>query len=298
MRLFPGSLKPKPDASRRVVFSERAYAAIVAETDAQHPNETGGILLGHCFGGVWHVIEAIDPGPGSHFSPVAFAYDAAYVNHLARKVAGYYQRPLRLIGLWHRHPGSFDQFSPEDDHTNQCYAAQSPEGAISCLVNLDPHFRITAYHVPQDLNYRRLPHHCGDRAIPGELLELRRSSCLNPDQLEAHRQQRALQQLLASSHSLPLVGPLSPTLAALMESLLELLEQQSRFAYGLQLRGPILALALVLRGNRDQGSIGNQLLQIREDSWGRVRIQAAGDTHDSPLDLDRLRCWLKGLSHG
>ena len=298
MVVFPDCHEPGPFKSPQVFFSERAHAAIVAETYAQHPNETGGILLGHCLDGVWQVIEAIDPGPGSHFSPVTFAYDTAYVNHLARKVAGYYERPLRLIGLWHRHPGSLDRFSPEDDLINQRYAVQSPEGAISCLVNLDPHFRITAYHVPQDLNYRHLPHHCGDRAIPGELLELRRSSCLHPDQLETRRQQRALQQLLASSHARPLVGPLSPTLAALMKVLLELLEQQPRFAYGLQLRGPILELALVERGTGGPRSVGNQLLQIREDGRGHLRIQAAGEGHDSQLDLDRLGCLLQGVVHG
>ena len=165
-------------------------------------------------------------------------------------------------------------------------------------MNLDPHFRITAYHVPRDLNYRRLPHHSGDGAIPAELRELRRSSCLHPDQLEARRQQRALQQLLGSSHLQPLAGPLSPTLEALMESLLELLEQQPRFAYGLQLRGPILELALVQRGNGGQSRIGNQLLQIREDGWGRVRIQAAGEDDDSQFDLDRLRRLLQWELHG
>ena len=298
MVFIPTISKAEPSAPPQVLFTERAQAAIVAETFAQHPNETGGILLGHYLQGVWHVIEAIDPGPGSRFTPVTFEYDTDYVNHLAKRVAGYYQHPLRLIGLWHRHPGSNDRFSHDDDITNHRYASQSAEGAISCLVNLDPHFRITAYHVPRDLNYRRLPHHSDDGAIPAELRELRRSSCLHPDQLEARRQQRALQQLLGSSHLQPLAGPLSPTLAALMESLLELLEQQPRFAYGLQLRGPILELALVQRGNGGQSRIGNQLLQIREDGWGRVRIQAAGEDDDSQFDLDRLRRLLQWELHG
>ena len=34
------------------------------------------------------------------------------------------------------------------------------------------HFRISAYHVPQDLHYRRLPHQIGDGGIPAELMEL------------------------------------------------------------------------------------------------------------------------------
>jgi proteasome lid subunit RPN8/RPN11 len=298
MVFFPSISKAEPGDSPRVVFSQRAHAAIVAETDAQHPNETGGILLGHHLDGVWHVIEAIDPGPGSHFSPVTFTYDTAYVNHLAQKVAGYYQRPLRLIGLWHRHPGSNDRFSHDDDITNQRYASQSAEGAISCLVNLDPHFRITAYHVPQDLNYRRLAYHCGDQAIPSELRELRRSSCLNPERLETRRQQHCLQSLLVRPHQLPLAGPLSPTLAALMEALLELLEQQQRFAYGLQLRGPILELALVQRGSGGQPGNGQQLLQIHEDGWGHMRIKAAGEAHDSPFELERLLRLLQGDRHG
>jgi proteasome lid subunit RPN8/RPN11 len=281
-----------------VIFSERAHAAIVAETYAQHPNETGGILLGHCLAGVWHVIEAIDPGPGSHFSPVTFAYDTAYVNHLARKVAAHYQRPLRLIGLWHRHPGSNDRFSHDDDITNHRYASQSAEGAISCLVNLDPHFRITAYHVPQDLNYRRLPHHCSDRAIPAALRELRRSSCLQPERLETRRQQQTLKHLLTKPHQQPLAGPLSPTLAALVESLLELLEQQKHFAYGLQLRGPSVELALVQRGRGGHPASGQQLLQIREDGWGRLRMQVAGEAHDGPFELDQLRRLLQGVRHG
>lgn len=298
MAFFTSISKSEPADSPQVLFSERAHAAIVAETHAQHPNETGGILLGHCLEGVWHVIEAIDPGPGARFSPVSFEYNTAYVNHLARKVAGYYQRPLKLIGLWHRHPGSFDRFSPEDNTTNKRYASRSADGAISCLVNLDPHFRITAYHVPQDLNYRHLPHHCGDGDIPAELRELRRSSCLHPEQLETHRQQQTLQCLLGSPHQLPLAGPLSPALAALMESLLELLEQQQRFAYGLQLRGPTFELALVQRGNGGQPGTWQQLLQIREDGSGLVRIKAAREHHDSPFELNRLRWLLQGERHG
>lgn len=298
MVLFPSIQRATPGDPPRVIFSDRARAAIVAETDAQHPNETGGILLGHCLGEVWYVIEAIDPGPGARFSPVTFEYDTAYVNHLARKVASHYQRPLRLVGLWHRHPGSNDRFSHDDDITNHRYAIQSPEGVISCLVNLDPHFRITAYHVPQNLNYQRLPHHWSDGAIPAELRELRRSSCLHPERLEIRRQQQTLQRLLASSRQPFLSGPLSPTLATLMESLLELLEQQQRFAYGLQLRGPSLGLALVQRGRGGQPGNGHQLLQIGEDGWGQVRIQAAGEDQDSPFDLDRLRRLLQGVCHG
>lgn len=231
----------------QVVFSRRAHAAIDAETHQQHPNETGGILLGHHCAGRWLVIEAIDPGPGSHFSPTTFEYDTAYVNHLACKVAAVYERPLSLIGLWHRHPGSFDRFSGQDDQTNRRYAEQSPAGAISCLVNLDPTFRITAYHVPGDLAYRRLPIGVGDQAIPSALLEPRRLLCLQPEALEQQRQQQLLQHLLTGSGDPSAQGPLAPALAAALDSLLEQLDRQERFVYALQPRGADLCLALVER---------------------------------------------------
>jgi hypothetical protein len=298
MDLFQSGQTTPSEYAERVVFSARAHAAIVAETFAEHPNETGGILLGHYRSGVWHVIEAIDPGPGSRFSPVSFEYDTAYVNHLARKVAGLYQLPLQLIGLWHRHPGSHDHFSDDDDITNRRYAGQSPDGAISCLVNLDPHFRITAYHVPQDLHYRRLPHQVGDGTIPAELCELRRSSCLHPEHLAARAQRQALHHLLARPRQPQLAGPLSPALWSELDELLELLEQQQRFAYGLQLRGPCLELALSERSATDETRWGLQLLQIQDNGWGQPQLQVTGECHDGPRDLAELRRLLEGEHHG
>jgi proteasome lid subunit RPN8/RPN11 len=293
MRIFRRTPWADARPTQRVIFSERAHAAIVAETHEQHPNETGGILLGHHLSGSWHVIEAIDPGPGSHFSPVTFEYDTAYVNHLARKMADRYERPLRLIGLWHRHPGSNNRFSHDDDITNRRYALQAQEGAISCLVNLDPHFRITAYHVPHNLHYRPLPYHLDDRAIPADLLELRRPSCLRPDRLEARRQQQTLRHLLASPSRILQAGALSPAMAALVDQLLKQLEQQQRFAYALQVRGPSVEVALVQKGGSWQ-----QRLQIREDRWGTLRIQAEGDEHDHPFEAERFQRLLQGVRHG
>jgi hypothetical protein len=66
-----------------------------------------------------------------------------YVNNLAKALAIQYDVPLTLLGLWHRHPGSFDKFSSTDDGTNTLYAQLSRNGAISGLVNMDPHFRFT-----------------------------------------------------------------------------------------------------------------------------------------------------------
>lgn len=172
------------------VFSRRAHAAICAETLAHHPDETGGILLGHFHKNRWQVLEAIDPGPGAICTATTFSYDRAYVSHLANKLARQYCRPLQLIGLWHRHPGSVDRFSAEDDTTNRRFAGQGAHGALSCLVNLDPGFRITAFHVPQDLCYQPLPIWIGDELIDAALRAQVDGSHLSPEQLRAEEARR------------------------------------------------------------------------------------------------------------
>ena len=130
-----------------VLFTCRAYTAMLAEVLEKTPLETGGILLGYRDGSEWTVVESLDPGPDSIHQLAFFEYDQPYVTHLVNRVRNYYERPLDLLGLWHRHPGSFDSFSGTDDATNLDFAGTNPSGAISCLVNVDPKQRLTVFHV-------------------------------------------------------------------------------------------------------------------------------------------------------
>lgn len=157
----------------RVVFSNRAYASVLAETTEKIKTETGGLFLGTVQDDTWYIIEAIDPGPKSIFEVAYFEYDQKYTQHLINKIANLYDKQLNLIGLWHRHPGSFDQFSSTDDGTNAKYASMREEGAISALVNIDPTFRITMYQVEKPCRYRKIPYDVGDSLIPGELLKFK-----------------------------------------------------------------------------------------------------------------------------
>jgi len=159
----------------QIVFSDRAYIAVISETAEKIKTETGGIFLGCYEEGNWYVIEAIDPGPKSVFQVAYFEYDKKYTTHLINKIARLYQSKLTLIGLWHRHPGSFDKFSSTDDGTNSDYAKLTPDGAISVLVNIDPKFRITPYHVSWPLRYARTTYQVGDDLIPTPLLQLKKS---------------------------------------------------------------------------------------------------------------------------
>ena len=154
----------------KVVFSDRAFAAIMAETTEKIKTETGGLFLGSFEDGIWYVIEAIDPGPKSIFEVAYFEYDQQYTQHLINKIANLYDKKLTLIGLWHRHPGSFDQFSSTDDGTNSKYAKMRKEGAISALVNIDPKFRLTMYHIDQPCRYSVIEYDVGNHLIPDEML--------------------------------------------------------------------------------------------------------------------------------
>jgi proteasome lid subunit RPN8/RPN11 len=137
----------------KVVFSNRAYNAIIAEAERMNPKETGGVLMGYFLDtGFWVVMEVLLPGPLSNYHEYTFEYDDKYLNYTARGVSAQYKIHLEVIGLWHRHPGSMDVFSGVDGKTNSDFAARFPYGAISGLVNFDPNFRFTMYHVsPQSV---------------------------------------------------------------------------------------------------------------------------------------------------
>ena len=261
----------QPEAAQEVLFSRRALAAICAEMLEHHPLETGGILLGHWHQQRWQVLEAIDPGPDARCTATTFEYDCAYVDHLASKLARQYRQPLQLIGLWHRHPGSFDRFSAEDDVTNQRFAARTPHGALSCLVNLDPDFRLTAFHVPKDLRFVRLPLVVGDALIDSSLREPLHPRDLEPEGLAEQALAIELQQLLA--HVPRVRSALLPALGDSLEPVLTALEAQDSWRYGLRACGRVLQVALVeVRGSRRQLwelslTRSGQLQALRDDGW-------------------------------
>jgi len=156
-----------------IIFSNRAYLAIITETHEKIKTETGGVFLGCYENGFWYVIETIDPGPKSIFQAAYFEYDQKYTSHLINKIARLYDSNLTLIGLWHRHPGSFDQFSGTDNGTNSDYAKLNKNGAISVLINIDPEFRITPYHVSWPLKYSKIKYRVGDDLIPEHFMRLK-----------------------------------------------------------------------------------------------------------------------------
>lgn len=157
----------------KVVFSDRAYTALLAECTEKIKTETGGLFLGAYEEDIWYVIETIDPGPKSIFEVAYFEYDQQYTQHLINKIANLYNEKLTLIGLWHRHPGSFDTFSKTDDGTNSKYARMSEYGAISALANIDPDFRLTIYHVERPCRYQKICYEIGNDLIPDKFMKMK-----------------------------------------------------------------------------------------------------------------------------
>lgn len=164
-----------------VIISDKAYNAIIRESFAKHPVETGGILLGYILdNGLWVVMEMIPPGINGVFQTAYFEYDQDFVNYLGTSVANQYKEPLQVLGLWHRHPGSMDYFSTTDDGTNSDFASKNPFGVISGLVNIDPSFRLTMYHLdhnegvrPRNIAYTTVDVEVGDDLIPEKFFQLR-----------------------------------------------------------------------------------------------------------------------------
>jgi integrative and conjugative element protein (TIGR02256 family) len=155
----------------QVIFSNRAYNAVVSESTDKANTETGGIFLGYHENEIWYVIETIEPGPNAVFQESYFEYDQQYAENQINKVARKYQANLTLIGNWHKHLSSFNNFTSTDDSTNSEYARLTKNGAISILVNSDPEFRMTAYHVSWLLNYIEIAFDVGDDLVPEHLMQ-------------------------------------------------------------------------------------------------------------------------------
>lgn len=157
-----------------VVFSQRAFNAIVTEVQHKDPVETGGILIGYVLdNGARIVVENIPPGQSATHQWGYFEYDEKFVNYLSNVIARQYVGNLQVLGLWHRHPGNLDTFSSTDDETNLLFAHDYPYGSISALVNIDPTMRITMYHVDQQGRYTKIDWYVDDgETIPKRYLQL------------------------------------------------------------------------------------------------------------------------------
>lgn len=154
-----------------VVLSDRAYAAIIAETLDHGENETGMVFLGNIYRRVWYVTECVPAGTAASHSRQTFTLDLDFVNYVAAQQHKLYRYPVSVLGFWHRHPGSMDMFSGMDMETMHANLAHCPNGLVSMLVNVDPELRMTFYHAKGN-RLMRVQYDHGDAYFPQELLEM------------------------------------------------------------------------------------------------------------------------------
>ena len=68
------------ETRQAVVFTQRAFNAMVTETISKHPIETGGVFLGDVLDkGTWIVLENISPGFKSTHQSRYFEYVKDFV---------------------------------------------------------------------------------------------------------------------------------------------------------------------------------------------------------------------------
>lgn len=132
---------------RKIVISDRAYTSIIAEALSRDPDETGGILLGIVDKDIWYVVEATDPGLSTFHDRVHHEMDEKYHNHVYPVISRLYENDLCLLGLWHRHPGTLNTFSGDDNRTNSSYSDAIGNGTLSFLLNFVPDGQLTCYYL-------------------------------------------------------------------------------------------------------------------------------------------------------
>ena len=157
-------------------------------------NETGGVFLGYIVNRAWYIVESIDPGMDTVNQVAFFQWDTEYVNHQAERLSKIYHKPLTVLGFWHRHPGSMDYFSGQDETTIRTNLRELRAGLLSMLVNIDPKLRMTYYYCYGN-DIMKIRYDVGNKYFPAELMkyadaaELSRRAQENGKYLDIHYEQ-------------------------------------------------------------------------------------------------------------
>ena len=175
-------------------INERAYASVITEVMTNGQNETGGVFLGYIVNRAWYIVESIDPGMDTLNQVAFFQWDTEYVNHQAERLSKIYHKPLTVLGFWHRHPGSMDYFSGQDETTIRTNLRELRAGLLSMLVNIDPKLRMTYYYCYGN-DIMKIRYDVGNKYFPVELMkyvdaaELSRRAQENGKYLDIHYEQ-------------------------------------------------------------------------------------------------------------
>lgn len=94
-----------------------ALSALIAEAEAKHPLETGGVLMGYWYEGEPVVISIIGPGWESRHDSHGFEPDSAWQRERIAEVYELSGRRHTYLGDWHTHPDGLPRPSRLDRKT-------------------------------------------------------------------------------------------------------------------------------------------------------------------------------------
>lgn len=106
----------------------KARRLILQESSREHPNETGGILVGRIDGNYILIEHATWPGPKAQHFPNRFKRDGNYSQQVLDRIVAESKGKCDYIGEWHSHPA---QSSPStQDVTAMSWIANNHKYAI------------------------------------------------------------------------------------------------------------------------------------------------------------------------
>jgi len=164
----------KPDLFfRHLIVTNEAMVEMISETLCHPKDETGVVLAGYfCSKGTIVVTDVVDPGFSRNNDNIAhtstfFSYDSDYVNHRLQEIRKLRLHRISFLGVVHRHPGNYDEFSSTDelsilgDLRRHSYSVETPDGVIAtgllyALINIDPILRISWFYITPDGVCQRL----------------------------------------------------------------------------------------------------------------------------------------------
>ncbi len=122
-----------------VWIADTAAAAMRAEAERAHPDETGGMLLGwtNPDENLTAVCTVTGPGPTATHNPTSFEPDTAWQQQHLDAIYAATDGAITFIGDWHTHPSGGFGMSRRDRrtmrHTARTTAARTPHPLMGLL---------------------------------------------------------------------------------------------------------------------------------------------------------------------
>ena len=160
----------EPVDMKQIVFTRRAFNAIVTETIDKNPDETAGALIGRLLQhGVWIVVDTV-PARLETKEQQTFEYDMNLINSLANGITKQYSAELSVIGYWRRYPDSVFPQIIESISKSETTGYLENE-TLSVFVNCVPEISLKTYHIDTQYKYTEMDWIVSDEYIPEHILE-------------------------------------------------------------------------------------------------------------------------------